>query len=96
MKSNCQKDHPILFRLFYDVTKLEFVCNTKDRTHKFNESFVMYEFICTGLNDNMLAKLKEVYMKEMLNMPGMAEIVLWLTILMNVWVLNICNSITSY
>ena len=49
MKSNCQKDHPILFRLFYDVTKLEFVCNTKDRTHKFNESFVVYEFICTGL-----------------------------------------------
>ena len=30
IKSNCNKDHPIVFRLLYDVTKLEFFCNTKD------------------------------------------------------------------
>ena len=32
----------------------------------------------------MLDKLKELYMKDVLNMPGMTKIVLCLTILMNV------------
>ena len=32
----------------------------------------------------MLAKLKELYMKDVLNMPGMTKIALCLTILMNV------------
>ena len=32
----------------------------------------------------MLAKLKELYMKDALNMPGMTKIALCLTILMNV------------
>ena len=56
MKSNCKKDHPIVFRLLYDVTKLEFFCNTKDRTPKLNESFVVYEFICPGCNANYVGK----------------------------------------
>ena len=34
----------------------------------------------------MLAKLKKLYMKDVLNMPGMTKIALCLTILMNVWV----------
>ena len=56
IKSSCKKDHPILFRLLYDVTKLEFFCSTKDRTPKLNESFVAYEFICPGCNDNYVGK----------------------------------------
>ena len=56
IKSNCKKDHPVLFRLLYDGTKLEFFCNTKDRTPKLNESFVVYEFICTGCNANYVGK----------------------------------------
>ena len=56
IKSNCKKDHPSVFRLLYDVTKLEFFCNNKYRTLKLNESFVVYEFICPGCNDNYLGK----------------------------------------
>ena len=56
IKSSCKKDHPILFRLLHDVTKLEFFCSTKDRTPKLNESFVAYEFICPGCNDNYVGK----------------------------------------
>ena len=52
IKSNCKRDHPIVFRLLYDVTKLEFFCNIKDRTTKLNESFVVYEFICPACNAN--------------------------------------------
>ena len=44
IKSNliAKKDHPILFRLLYDVTKLELFCDTKERTPKLNESFIVY------------------------------------------------------
>ena len=52
IKSNCKKDQPVTFRLLYDVTKLEFFCNTKDRTPKLNQSFVVYEFTCPGCNAN--------------------------------------------
>ena len=31
-------------------------CNTKDRTSKLNESFVVYEFICPGCNANYVGK----------------------------------------
>ena len=56
IKSNCKKDHPIVFRPLYDVTKLEFFCDTKDRTPKLNESFAVYEFICPGCNANYVGK----------------------------------------
>ena len=56
IKSNCKKDQPVTFRLLYDVTKLEFFCNTKDRTPKLNQSFVVYEFTCPGCNANYVGK----------------------------------------
>ena len=56
IKSNCKKDQPVTFRLLYDVTKLEFFCNTKDRTPKLNQSFVFYEFTCPGCNANYVGK----------------------------------------
>ena len=58
IKSNCKKYHPIVFRLLYDVTKLEFFCNTKDRTPKLSESFVVFEFICPGCNANYVGKIE--------------------------------------
>ena len=42
--------------MLYDVTKLEFFCNTKDRTPKLNQSFVVYEFTCPGCNANYVGK----------------------------------------
>ena len=56
IKSNCKKDHPFVFRLLYDVTKLECFCNTKDRTPKLKEYFVVYELICSGCNANYVGK----------------------------------------
>ena len=66
------------------MSKLELFCNTKDRTSKLNESFVVYEFIVLDVMLTMLAKLKELCMKDLLNMPGMIKMALCLTILMNV------------
>ena len=88
IKSNCKKDHPSVFRLLYDVAKLEFFCNNKYRTLKLNESFVVYEFVLDVMT-TILAKLKELYTKDVLNMPGMTKIALCFTILMNVLVLNV-------
>ena len=56
IKSNCKKDHPINFRLLYDVTKMEFFCNTKDKTPMLNQSFVVYEFKCPGCDANYIGK----------------------------------------
>ena len=56
IKSNCKEDHPFVFRLLYDVTKLECFCNTKDRTPKLKEYFVVYELICSGCNANYVGK----------------------------------------
>ena len=56
IKSNYKKDHPILFRLLYDVTKLELFCHTKGRTPKLNGYFVVYEFICPRCNANYVGK----------------------------------------
>ena len=56
IKSNCKKDHPVVFRLLYDVTKLEFFYNTKDKIPKLNESFVVYELICPRCNANYVRK----------------------------------------
>ena len=38
------------------INKVEFFCNIKDETPKLNESFVVYEFICPGCNDNYVGK----------------------------------------
>ena len=56
IRSNCKKDHPINFRLLYDVTKIEFFCNTKDKTPMLNQSFVVYEFKCPGCDANYIGK----------------------------------------
>ena len=61
IKSNCKKDHSVVFRLLYDFTKLEFFCNTKDITPKLNESFVTYEVICPGCNDNYVGKTERTF-----------------------------------
>ena len=39
IKVNCKNDQPVVFKILY-VCKMEFFCNTKDRTHIINQSFV--------------------------------------------------------
>ena len=48
IKRYCKKDINIKFKFLYDTTKLEFFCNNKDKTPFFNNSYVVYHFICPG------------------------------------------------
>ena len=52
IKLNCKNDPPVLFKILYGVCKMEFFCNTKDRTPIINQSFIVYEFMCPGCGAN--------------------------------------------
>ena len=56
IKVNCKNDQPIVFKILYDVFKMEFFCNTKDRTPIINQSFAVYEFTCPGCGANYVGK----------------------------------------
>ena len=42
IKVNSKNDQPVVFKILYDVCKVEFFCNTKDRTPIINQCFVVY------------------------------------------------------
>ena len=48
IKVNCKNYRPVVIKILYDVCKIEFFCNTKDRTPIINQSFVVYEFTYPG------------------------------------------------
>ena len=52
IKVNCKNNQPVVFEILYDVSKMRFFCNTKDRTPAINQSFVVYEFRCPGCGAN--------------------------------------------
>ena len=56
IKVNCKNDQPVIFKILYDVCKLQFFCNTKDRTPIINQSFNMYEFARPGCVANYVGK----------------------------------------
>ena len=56
IKVNCKKDHPVVFKTLNGVCKMELFCNTKDKTPIINQSFVVYEFTCTGCGANYMGK----------------------------------------
>ena len=60
-KVNCKKDQPLVFKILHDVCKREFFCNTKDRTPIINQSFVVYEFTCSGCSANYVRKTERTY-----------------------------------
>ena len=70
-KVNCKKDQPVVFKILHDVCKMEFFCNTKDRTPIINQSFVVYEFTCPGCGANYVGKtertLYERYVADVWN-----------------------------
>ena len=55
IKANCKRERSILFKIFY-VCKMEVFCNTKDKTPKMIQSFIVYEFVCSGCNSNHVGK----------------------------------------
>ena len=56
IKENCKNDQPVVFKILCDVCKIEFFCNTKDRTPIINQSFVVYELTCPGCGANYAGK----------------------------------------
>ena len=56
IKVNCKIDQPVVLKILYDVCKMEFFCNTKDRTPIINQSFVVHEFIYPGCGANHVGK----------------------------------------
>ena len=61
IKLNGKNDQPGVFKILYDVCKIEFFCNTKDRTPIINQSFVVYEFTCSGCSANYVRKTERTY-----------------------------------
>ena len=56
IRSNCVKIRFITFKTQYDVNKIEFYCNTKDKTAVLSDSFVVYNFSCRGCGANYIGK----------------------------------------
>ena len=52
IKVNCKNDQTVEFTILYNICKMEFFCNTKERTPIINQSFVVYEFKCPGWGAN--------------------------------------------
>ena len=58
IKVNCKNDQPVVFKILYDVCKMEFFWNTKGRTSITNQSFVAYKFTCPSWGANYVGKTK--------------------------------------
>ena len=64
IRSNCVKTHSIRFKTQYDVNKIEFYCNTKDKTTVFSNLFVVYDFSCPGCGANYIGKTERTLYKR--------------------------------
>ena len=49
----------IRFKTQYDVNKIKFYCNTKDKTAALWNSFVVYEFYCPDCGVNYIGKTEK-------------------------------------
>ena len=56
IRSNCVKTGSIRFKTQYNINKIEFYCNTKDKTAVLNNSFIVYDFPCPGCDANYIGK----------------------------------------
>ena len=56
IRSNCVKTRSIRFKTQYDVNKIEFYCNNKDKTVVLNNLFVVADFSCHGCGANYTGK----------------------------------------
>ena len=56
IRYNCIKTCSIRFKTQYDVNKIEFYCNTKDKTAVLSNSFVVYHFSYPGCGANYIGK----------------------------------------
>ena len=56
IRSNCVKTRSIRFKTQYDVNRIEFYSNTKDKTAVLSYLFVVYNFSCPGCGANYIGK----------------------------------------
>ena len=56
IQSNCVQNRSIRFKTKYDVSKIEFYCNTKDKRAVLSNSFVVYDFSCPRCGANYICK----------------------------------------
>ena len=56
IRSNCVKTHCNRLKTQYDVNKIEFYWNTKDKIAVFSIWFVVYDFSCIGCATNYIGK----------------------------------------
>ena len=56
IQSNCVQNRSIRFKTKYDVSKIEFYCNAKDKRAVLSNSFVVYDFSCPRCGANYICK----------------------------------------
>ena len=61
IRSNCIKTRSIRFMTQYDVNKIGFYCNTKDKTTILSNSFDVYDFSCPGCGASCIGKIERTY-----------------------------------
>ena len=59
IRSSWVKTRSIRFKTQYNVNKIEFYCNTKDKTAVLGNSFVVYGFSCLGCSANYIGKTEK-------------------------------------
>ena len=60
IKLYCKKDISIKFKFLYDITKLEFSCNNKDKTPFSNNSYEVYHFNCPRCYASYVGKAQRI------------------------------------
>ena len=83
------KTRSIRFMTQYDVNKIEFYCNMKDKTAVLCNSLIVYNFLVLVVVPITSAKQNKRYMNSMLNMLGLIITVLYANISKTVQVSNI-------
>ena len=58
IQSNCVQNRSIRFKTKYDVSKIEFYCNTKDKRAVLSDSSVVYDFSCPRCGVNYICKME--------------------------------------
>ena len=91
IKSICNKEQSINFRVLYDVTKIDSFCSTKDKTPALNQSFVAYEFVCSGCRANYVGTTERTLFERNVEHAWNDKHSVVTSILTNIMVFNICS-----
>ena len=64
LKKNIKKDVRVTFALTYKTNELSFYTNTKDRVDKLANSYIAYNFCCTGCSKNYIGKTERTFFER--------------------------------